>query len=175
MDEIRFLGRPISVLEEDHLPSKGDILCFLYGYQGNNLNGFKGISSISSSVKTGCRGHGGCVAKEKKCFLYLVTELWQKAGFPLLEDKYIIQTVEGVKVLHLNMIKKSRSEMEKENLNKVMLETVNFAPPNYVERIKCDIFLSPVDKTTKVEVLQDYIGIAATRCIVRNTLVHFQN
>ena len=50
MNDIKYLGVPLLAPPAGVLPSKGDTVKLLYGYNGGNLKGFQGLDSICCSV-----------------------------------------------------------------------------------------------------------------------------
>ena len=50
MNNLKYLGVPLLVPPGGSLPSKGDTVKLLYGYNGGSLRGYQGLVSICCSV-----------------------------------------------------------------------------------------------------------------------------
>ena len=183
MNNIKYLGVPLLVPPGGSLPSKGDTVKLLHGYNGGSLRGFQGLASICCSVliltipitfiititttfaqvSNGCYGENGCSEKEKKCFVFVLTTEWRAGGLPLASQKMIRRRIEEAKKMHSAFVKRCRTPHQQDDFLNKMKETLQLGVENYSQKIHSDTSISQELRNSKVATMDDYFGVNATR------------
>ena len=176
--QVPFLGvEPLDRAPEGSLPSQFDLICMIWGHV-RDFRGFQGLKNhkvegklvcctISRETRRGrCGEEGGCLERDQPCLLAKVKERWEEARFPIRDrDDNIIDIMTTLKKDFEKLRKKkfSSEEMRQEATNRLKMKTVNLAPTDWRTRIMSDHVLWAQAKADKVELLEDYIGLSATR------------
>ena len=123
--------------------------------------------TISRETRRGrCGEEDGCFQEDQPCLLAKVKERWEKGRLPLRDrDDHIIDIMTTVKKDFDKLRKKKfpSEEMRQEAINRLKMKTVNLAPTDWRTRIMSDHVLWARAKADKVNLLEDYIGLTATR------------
>ena len=151
------------------LPSEADIIRLVWGHVGSNFRGYRGVNSISCTIKDR-RGvcqlgeEGSCSIQNTPCLLFKVKERWLKAGFPMIDsDQKILMKITALKE---KFDKKKRTfnqkKMTVEEQVKFSQELANrtfsIAPSDWKQRMLADSFLTSSTNKERIRVMLDYVG-----------------
>ena len=113
----------------------------------------------------------GCVARADFCLLYKAKERWLDAGLPVKEDHNIILLMTKIwkdfvdQKKHLTRL----TEEKKARLRASWSGTLNLAPDRWEALIRADWHTTAAQHNTKINILEDYIGLDASRYYERTS------
>ena len=123
--------------------------------------------TISKETRRGrCSEEDGCFRSNQPCLLAKVKERWEEGRLPLKDrDDHIIDIMTTIKKDFDKMRKKKflSEEIRQEAINRLKMKTINLAPTDWRRRIMSDRVLGARAKAAKADLLEDYIGLTATR------------
>ena len=156
----------LAAIPPGKLASHHDFLRLLFHHQHYNLNGFKGIRSVSCKLdsktkKARCHEEGdptslwcdtraSCLQLGSPCLLAKVKENWETARLPLKDnDDHLLRVLEKVKSGYDKVGgRRGLTEADIEVLKKT---TVNLAPQDWEKRILNDSLTSAVQHRMKID------------------------
>ena len=153
------------------LPSEAEVLQLIWGHLNGNFSRFRGMASISCRLedrKAICLNQveGSCGGGETACLLYKVKERWTEAGIPIFDyDTHCLRTLTTLKTTFDKKRRNRKINIEDKTayIQKLSSTTLCLLPEDWEHRIRAEGFLTSALNRERINLVQDYIGVAATR------------
>ena len=172
LQNMEWLGlEPLTRAPINSLASQAEVLQILWGHLDGDFSRFRGMASISCRLverKAICLLgiNGSCGGEETACFLYKIKQHWVEAGIPIFDSD--ASCLRSLTTLKINFDKKRRSKKLKPEdknsfIQKLISTTFCLLPEDWERRIKAELFHTAAFNRERINIVQDYIGVAATR------------
>ena len=146
----------------------------IWGHVNSNLTGFRGIASICCKLVGGkaiCLNGdaGSCGGGQAACLLFKVKEPWVEPGIPVFDvDTQCLRTLTTLKNTFDKKRRNKNIKIEDKTayIQKLSSTTLCLLPEDWEWRIMSEAFLTSAHNRERVNAVQDYIGIAATRSAI---------
>ena len=169
---MEWLGlQPLARAPVQSLPSEAEVLQMIWGHLNSDFSRFRGMASISCRLvggKTIClsEDRGSCGGAENACFLFKVKEPYVKAGIPVFDtDTHCLRKLTNLKSCFDKKRRNRNIKLEDKTayIQKLSSTTLCLLPEDWERRIKAEAFMTGGQNRERVNAVQDYFGIAATR------------